>query len=138
MIDVGSGAGFPGLPLTVIWPWVRLIMLEPNHKKVAFLKEVIRNTGVKAEVQSTRLEDSATRGLNKIAALVTMRAVSVSIKTLADLARLLRPDGSLALFVGSGDSEELMKSKCFTWNNPVPLPFSEQRVILIGRPNVNS
>ena len=43
LADVGSGAGFPGLPIRMISPNVDLLLIEPNLKKVAFLAEVIRS-----------------------------------------------------------------------------------------------
>lgn len=45
-IDVGTGAGFPGLPLRIIWPSLRLTLLEATGKKVAFLRHLIRRLGL--------------------------------------------------------------------------------------------
>ena len=46
LVDVGSGAGFPGLPLACVWGAARATLVEPNAKRCVFLKEAVRATGV--------------------------------------------------------------------------------------------
>lgn len=134
MVDVGSGAGFPGLPLKVAWPWLEAVMLEPNHRKAAFLKEVVRSCGMDGvEVRAERLAEAAQQALRGRASLVTMRAVAIGPDLLDDLKKLLKPSGQLALFLGAKDAAELSKSAEFEWAKPVSIPQSERRVILIGR-----
>ncbi|OFW13177.1 MAG: 16S rRNA (guanine(527)-N(7))-methyltransferase RsmG [Acidobacteria bacterium RIFCSPLOWO2_02_FULL_59_13] len=59
LIDVGSGAGFPGLAVKIACPSLSAVLLEPNHKKATFLKEVIRSCGLEnVEVRTQRLEDA--------------------------------------------------------------------------------
>lgn len=55
--DVGTGAGFPGLPAKIFLPSLELILIEPNHKKATFLKEVLRRLDLQAEVFEGRGED---------------------------------------------------------------------------------
>src|SRR5208337_2237854 len=43
LIDVGSGAGFPGLAIKICHPWLRLTLIESSHKKATFLREVVRS-----------------------------------------------------------------------------------------------
>src|SRR5438128_6263048 len=57
LLDVGSGAGFPGLALKIAWPDLATTLLEPVAKKRAFLKEVVRACGMAVEVRSERLEE---------------------------------------------------------------------------------
>ncbi len=46
VLDVGSGGGFPGLPLKIAVPWIDLTLLDANFKKVVFLKRVVERLGV--------------------------------------------------------------------------------------------
>jgi 16S rRNA (guanine527-N7)-methyltransferase len=137
MVDVGSGAGFPGLPLKIAWPETPAVLLEPNHKKETFLKEVIRSCGLEGiEVRDERLEETISADLAGRAALVTMRAVKPSEELLDDLAKLLQPNGSAALFLGAVDAASIAatpsSSRSFQWQTPAPIPHSDQRIILIG------
>src|SRR5439155_26226522 len=60
LIDVGSGAGFPGLPLKIAIPSLRLILLDSLSKRVAFLRALIRELGLQdVEVVAARAEDAA-------------------------------------------------------------------------------
>jgi len=134
LVDVGSGAGFPGLPLKIAWPSLRAVLLEPNLKKQAFLKEVVRRCAIKGvEIRAERLEETVRGDLRGQASLVTVRAVAITGGIMDDLKKLLNPGGLLALFVGSKDAWELTKSLDLHWELPIPIPHSERRVILIGR-----
>ena len=134
MVDVGSGAGFPCLPLKVAFPTVRTVLLEPNKKKAAFLKEVVRSCGLEdVEVRTERLSEAVRGKLVGRASLVTMRAVAATAGVLDDLGRLLQKDGQIALFVGEKDAAKLAKAPGFDWKHPVAVPHSERRVILTGR-----
>lgn len=55
--DVGSGAGFPGMAVKLYQPSSRVIVIEPNYKKVVFLKEVIRKLALEAEIFEGKAED---------------------------------------------------------------------------------
>ena len=58
LADVGSGGGFPGLPLKIIRPDLQVFLVESNIKKVTFLAEVIRELGLKgAQVLARRYEE---------------------------------------------------------------------------------
>ena len=133
MVDVGSGAGFPGLPLKVACPALQAVLVEPNQKKAAFLKEVVRSCGLEGvEIRAERLEDTVRGDLRGRASLVTMRALAAG-DLLGDLKGLLKPGGQLALFLGEKDAAALRTAPGFHWDRPVAIPNSERRVILIGR-----
>ena len=72
LLDVGSGAGLPGVPLLVVRPEWSGVLLEPRQKRWAFLKMVVRELGLSADVQRMRFQD-----LRESAQFdaVTMRAV---------------------------------------------------------------
>ena len=132
MVDVGSGAGFPSLPLKIAWPGVETVLLEPNQKKATFLKEVVRSCGLEGvEVRAERLEDAASLGGR--AQIATLRAVALDEGTLGQLSRLLAPDGRLALYLGEDTATALANFQGFDWQTPARIPGAEHRVILIGR-----
>lgn len=134
LVDVGSGAGFPGLPVKIACPTLTAVLLELTAKKIAFLKEVIRQCGLDGiEARAERLEQVAQGDLAGRASLVTLRAVALTPGLLADLQELLAPDGRLALFLGEKDALALAASPEMHWEPPVLIPHSERRVILISR-----
>ncbi len=133
-LDVGSGAGFPALPLKVFWPAVEMILLEPNAKKATFLKEVIRRCGLTGvRVMPARLETFAEEGLRGRISLITMRAVAISGKALSEMAGLLEPSGVAALYLGESDAIGIAKQASFQWEPLHRIPGADRRCILIGR-----
>lgn len=140
LVDVGSGAGFPGLPLKAVWPDLATVVLEPNQKKATFLKEVVRSAGIQGvDVWALRLDKAlavgnpAEKNLRSRASIVTMRGVALSAELAADLRKLLRPSGMLAIFLGEQNAAATQKLPGFEWNSPVAIPHSERRVIVIGK-----
>ncbi len=128
--DVGSGAGFPGLPIKVHAPDIHLTLIESNHKKATFLREVIRALQLSdVEVFNGRAADFPAASAD----LVTLRAVERFEDALPEAARLLRPHGTLALLVGAPQarlSPQLLPA--LNWKQPVNLPLSQSRILLIG------
>jgi 16S rRNA (guanine527-N7)-methyltransferase len=59
LVDVGSGAGFPGLPIALVRPDLAITLVEPRHKRAAFLRAALAETGCAAAVQGARAEDLA-------------------------------------------------------------------------------
>jgi 16S rRNA (guanine527-N7)-methyltransferase len=133
MVDVGSGAGFPGLPLKVVWEATHSVLLEPNQKKASFLKEVVRQSNLSdVRVMTDRLEAAASGSLQHQAEIVTMRAVATSESVLEQLSRLVAQGGRLALFLGEEDAQRLTHSTVVRWEGMTAIPRSEKRVILLG------
>lgn len=108
LLDIGSGGGFPGIVLGIVWPETRVTLLESREKKVGFLELVIRELGLpNVRAVCARLEE---RGVaweeERPLELVTIRAVG----DLPSLLRTVRPacaqDARWVYFLGSGDRSE--------------------------------
>jgi 16S rRNA (guanine527-N7)-methyltransferase len=129
LIDVGSGAGFPGLPIKIWSPHTHVTLIESNRKKATFLREVSRAlTLTDVDVFSVRAED-----FQASADLVTLRAVDRFENVLPIAANLVAPPGRLALLIVRRQMESLARlAPTFQWPEPVPIPLSEERILLIG------
>ncbi|HKD84908.1 MAG TPA: 16S rRNA (guanine(527)-N(7))-methyltransferase RsmG [Terriglobales bacterium] len=128
--DVGSGAGFPGIPIKLWAPKAMVTLLESQNKKATFLREVLRALKLeRAEVFCGRAES-----WGQTADLVTLRAVEHFEKTLPLAARLVRPKGRLCLLIGSSqlDRARGLLPGIWTWRDPVTIPMSTGRVTAIA------
>lgn len=127
-VDVGSGAGFPGLPLKIWNPNLRLTLVESNQRKATFLREVIRALGLtQAQVLSRRAEE-----LVVTFDVVTIRAIERFARILPVALRILRPKGQIGLLIGSSQLEVTGAHETIHWREPIPVPVSRERVLLIG------
>lgn len=128
LADLGSGAGFPGLPIKIYAPELKLTLIESNHKKATFLREVIRALQLSnAEVFLGRAADFPAAS----AELVTLRAVERFDQALLEASHLLAPDGTLALLVGSAQeapARQLLPN--FRWHSPMKMPLAQSRILL--------
>ncbi len=132
VIDVGSGAGFPGLPMKIFAPYIQLTLIESQNKKATFLKEVIRSLGLNAaEVYSGRAEQYERR-----AKLVTLRAVEKFDSVLPVAAELMDdgPGSRLALLVGRAQQQRAAELvPALQWHEGGTVPMSRDRILLAGR-----
>jgi 16S rRNA (guanine527-N7)-methyltransferase len=106
LVDVGSGAGFPGLPLAIMHPNWSVLLVDSTGKKVSFMKRVIADLGLKqAAARQERAEAiGAGKPWREAADLCTARAVASLDVLLEYCAPLARIGGWLA-FPKSGDVE---------------------------------
>jgi 16S rRNA (guanine527-N7)-methyltransferase len=72
LLDFGSGAGFPGLPIQLLRPELQVTLAESQNKKATFLREVVRTLGLKTEVWANRVEAMPT---SRVFDVVALRAV---------------------------------------------------------------
>ena len=130
LLDIGSGAGFPGLPIKIWAPATPVILVESRQKKVAFLREVIRTlTLTDIDVFAGRAEDLPER----YARIVTLRAVERFDQILPIAAARLAPAGTLALLIGAPQAEAARKLlPSLHWDHPIPMPSSAARILLCG------
>jgi 16S rRNA (guanine527-N7)-methyltransferase len=133
VLDIGSGAGFPALPLKIWAPNIHLTMIESNHKKAAFLREVSRAlTLTDINVITERAETLAARPEFPRTIIVTLRAVESFAGILPQAVALVIPQGRLALLIGSAQVPHLNTLPEVTWDPPIPVPQSQARVLSIG------
>ncbi len=129
VIDIGSGAGFPGLPIKIWAPHVHLTLIESTQKKATFLREAIRTlTLTDVNVFPDRAEDYASH-----AETVTLRAVEHFKTILPIAANLVVPAGRLALLIGEtqlAHARDLTPG--FTWSPPIRVPLSSSRILAIA------
>ncbi len=132
LADVGTGAGFPGLPLKILSPALDLTLLEPNAKKCAFLTEVSAALGLdRVAVVRSRYEDYDP-GAAEFGFLVS-RALGNYKQLLRWAPRTLKPDGLVILWLGSEDSLLVSRCKGWNWESPILIPGTRRRVLLAGR-----
>ena len=130
IIDLGSGAGFPGLAIKIWSPKSPMTLIESNHKKVAFLREVIRTLPLTSiDVFAGRAEEYPATS----AALVTVRAVERLGSILQTAAALTTTPGRLALLIGSSQVRDAQTTlPQLSWAHSIAIPCSASRVLLVG------
>ena len=112
MLDVGSGAGFPAIPLKIHIPNLKITLIEANSKKVSFLRHVIRLLNLnEIEVIKMRIEQDKGRLIDKEFPLITARALAGMGQTLSWCAPYLCHGGLLVSFLGSRIEEDLKENR---------------------------
>ncbi len=93
VIDIGSGAGLPGIPLALARPDLRITLVEPLLRRTTFLEEVVASLGLDVTVVRGRAEERAVRAEVGLADVVTSRAVAPLDRLASWSAPLIRPAG---------------------------------------------
>jgi 16S rRNA (guanine527-N7)-methyltransferase len=118
LVDLGSGAGFPGLVLAILVPDLTVHLVESIQKKCRFLEAVIAATGVKAQVHNARAEDL--KGLK--ADVVTARAVA-PLDRLFPLAHPFFQTGTVGLFLKGRSLNDELTAATKSWHlTATPIP----------------
>ena len=135
LLDFGSGAGFPGLPIALCRQEIAVTLAESQGKKAAFLSEAVRVLGVDANVHSGRAET-----LGSQFDCVTLRAVDKMEKAVQAAARLVRPGGWLALMTTETELEKLKLAAGakFAWTGVVQMPGGEDRLLALGEREIRT
>ena len=133
LADLGSGAGFPGLPLKIAFPELHITLIEPNMKKCAFLREVQHSLSLSGvEIVRSRYEDF--RAEPYCFDFICSRALGGHKRLLQWSKTALKPRGRVILWLGSEDSNILARTKNWIWELPAKIPESKHRVLLFGIP----
>ena len=111
LVDVGSGAGFPGIPLAIARPDLEVVLLDSLGKRVKFLDSVITALGLRARAVHERCEDAARKGeYRECFDVVCARAVA-SMNVLSEwLSPFCRTNGHVLALKGPSLDEELAQS----------------------------
>jgi 16S rRNA (guanine527-N7)-methyltransferase len=129
--DIGSGPGFPGLPLKILNPDLELILVESNIKKGTFLAELVREL----ELEGARVLISRYEELGEELApvdFILSRALGEFPSFLEWAASDVVSAHGVALWIGGRDLEEVQKSTLWQWREPIPVPNSLRRYLLVG------
>jgi 16S rRNA (guanine527-N7)-methyltransferase len=101
-LDIGSGGGLPGIPLAIVWPATRIVLLESRQKKGAFLERTVRAMGLRnVRVACERLEEHARKG-EPLYDAVFIRAVADTPRLIDEIAPRCLPGARWVYFAGGG------------------------------------
>ena len=105
-VDVGSGAGFPGVPLAIFLPDTHFVLMDSLSKRVEFLRGVIRELSLNAEAVCLRAEDAGRGALREAFDAATARAVAPLSVLCELLLPLVRVGGKAVALKGPGAAAE--------------------------------
>jgi 16S rRNA (guanine527-N7)-methyltransferase len=118
--DIGSGAGFPGIPIAIVRPQASVVLIESHQRKAAFLKESTR------DLPNVRVIGKRAEDVREHFAWVVSRAVRY-----ADIAAALKKLGeNVELLTANMEAAELSG---FEWQPPLRLPWGEHRYLWLSR-----
>jgi 16S rRNA (guanine527-N7)-methyltransferase len=132
LADVGSGGGFPGLPLKIVRPELQVFLVESNVKKATFLAEVTREL----ELRDTRVLVSRYEELGEEVApldFVCSRALGEFVPFLEWARSEKVAAKQVILWIGARDLAEIQKVQSWEWREPIAVPHSLRRLLLVGR-----
>ncbi|MGA2536925.1 MAG: 16S rRNA (guanine(527)-N(7))-methyltransferase RsmG [Terracidiphilus sp.] len=130
LLDFGSGAGFPGIPIALCCPGIAVTLAESQGKKAAFLREAVRILEISCGIHSGRAESLTARF-----DCVAMRAVEQMPQVLQTACELLNSRGWLALMTTEGELAQLQASLGggFCWEEAKRLPGGERRLLALAK-----
>ena len=135
LLDFGSGAGLPGIPIALCRPEISVVLAESQGKKAAFLQEALRTLTVTAIVHAGRAEL-----LGNVFDCVALRAVDRMPHAVKVAGPLVAPAGWLALMTTRSDLTQLQiaAGEAFSWPTLVQLPGAAQRLLALGAKKISS
>jgi len=123
VIDMGSGAGFPGVPIAVLRPSWHVNLVESNQKKAVFLRESARKLP-NVSVLAQRMEDVSIQAEWVVSRAVDPREVLRNVPRVAP---------NIGLMVGEEDFLSIRSEPRVAWRDPVRLPWGDRRLCVYGR-----
>ena len=132
LLDFGSGAGFPGIPIAICRSEIAVTLAESQGKKAAFLQEAARVLEVAVNVHAGRAE-----ALQGQFDCVTLRAVDRMGAALKAAVALVGPGGWMAPMTTRAELPGLLAAAGtgFSWSSPVPLPGGDDRILALATRN---
>jgi 16S rRNA (guanine(527)-N(7))-methyltransferase GidB len=146
MVDVGTGAGFPGVVTKLYKPEVDLYLMDPTGKRIDFLKFLCKELQMEAEFVKERAEEAARKEWREMFDVATARAVA-ALPVLAEYCiPLVKPEGYFIAMKGSEDESEQAENAAhilgatLTGKESYFLPNGEERMLLVYKKveNTNS
>jgi 16S rRNA (guanine527-N7)-methyltransferase len=133
LLDFGSGAGFPGIPIAICRPDITVTLAESQNKKASFLREALRSLGLSSTVFAARGETLAEEF-----DCVALRAVDQMALAVASAAKLIRESGWLAVMTTKADLSSIRQSlgSEFNFEESIPLPWSDQRILVLATKSI--
>ena len=132
LLDFGSGAGFPGIPIALIRPEISVTLAESQNKKAAFLREAIRTLNLEIKVHANRAES-----LQTTFDCVTLRAVDNMAAAIPAAIQLLNLTGWLAILTTLEDAPAIQaqanQTAPFHWRPLESLQAGTSRILLLGQ-----
>ena len=130
LLDLGSGAGFPGIPIGLCRPEISVTLAESQAKKAAFLREALRIVDLRATVHAQRAE-TLQPGFD----CAVMRAVDRMEGAVKEGSRLVARGGWLGLMTTHGELPGLERAAGpeIEWMATIGVPMSKDRLIALGR-----
>lgn len=130
LLDFGSGAGFPGIPIALAHPNLQVTLAESQNRKAAFLREAIRSLGLHAEVWDQRVESMPP---SQTYDAVTLRAVDHMESACQAASLRVAAGGQIVIFTTDRLKEAVIAATPgIQWRNPTHLPHSNQGILLLG------
>jgi len=128
-IDLGSGAGFPGVPFAILAPDVQVTLIESQQKKATFLRELVHSLALK----NVKIFSDRAQSYEGTADLVMLRAVEKFEDILPIAVSLTRYSGRIALMIGAGQVDVARKlMPKMDWSEQVHIPGGHSRELLLG------
>jgi 16S rRNA (guanine(527)-N(7))-methyltransferase RsmG len=118
VVDVGSGAGFPGFPVAILRPECRVALVESHQRKAVFLREATRKIA-NVRVLAKRAEDIEEKFDHLVSRAVSYEDLGITLKKLALVADLLT-------------GAEAPPAMGMNWDEPIVLPWGNARFLRIG------
>jgi 16S rRNA (guanine527-N7)-methyltransferase len=145
LLDVGSGAGFPGLVVKAAIPDLQVTLLEPRQKRVSFLKHMVRTLKLqKVEIVEERLEEKRVPQIlaGRQFRYITCRALTDTLSFISMAAPLRDPQGLIICMKGPGGEKELQEfaensarynlHHLGTTKFKLPFSHSERQILVFG------
>jgi len=131
LLDFGSGAGLPGIPIAIVRREIHITLGESQRKKAAFLREAVRTLSLNAEVYDGRIENMPNHRLYEA---ITLRAVDKMAEACLIATQRLVPGGWLVLFATARTEQSLIATlPNISWKHRLPTVGLDDGLLFIGQ-----